>query len=307
MGMYDNIEDIQVKCFDVPYFVKNDIIINKGICYSGGELRIFNKGDEVPYKTLWYDYTPNFGILNHYFQFGKPDTFDIDDEGLIIIKNGKVKKIIYGFNKVKDSDLKGLNMIIDHYGSRINIKEVEDIEKMREDFYTYRKVYDDLNEKSTKTLGEWTHLTRMKNGVSPLDEGLTMDDVIRELELIPDRYEKEKKLVENDIERLRKTYIDDWYVKDDKEILYTLGAAIDCRDNLYDRATKKLSRSASEIEINLKKDAEESFYEVLGLIKEITSNKDIVDKFFKWQGFDEVKENEIKDLFKRIEDGKEKL
>lgn len=54
MGMYDTLgSGDQVKLFSRPFF-------SKVLFFSGGDLRYFNEGDPVPYKTWWYNYSENF-------------------------------------------------------------------------------------------------------------------------------------------------------------------------------------------------------------------------------------------------------
>ncbi len=83
MGMYDTINGEQVKIFAICYpILEENGNITLGV--SGGNLRYFDKGDEVPYKTHYYNIGKNFDI------FDMP-VFANDEEQTVIhrIRDGK--------------------------------------------------------------------------------------------------------------------------------------------------------------------------------------------------------------------------
>lgn len=83
MGMYDTICGDQVKCF-YKYFE-----VNGELWSTSGSLRFFNIGDKVPYRTGWYNYTPNFNIINIW---DDSSTGDLSDTNILTgIRNGRVK------------------------------------------------------------------------------------------------------------------------------------------------------------------------------------------------------------------------
>ena len=83
MGMYDTINNEQVKIFAIcyPILEENSNVV---LGANGGNLRYFDKGDEVPYKTLYYNIGENFDI------FDMP-IFANDEEQTVIhrIRDGK--------------------------------------------------------------------------------------------------------------------------------------------------------------------------------------------------------------------------
>ncbi len=306
MGMYDNIEEYQVKCFDWPYFYE-DSIMGKGISFSGGELRGFGKGCDVPYKTGWYDYSPNFGIYVYYY-FSRESADE--DVGFIVIKNGKVKKIIRDITKIKETDLKGLNRIIDRYGTPLNIQKPEDFLNLKEDLLTYSELYNRVNKKSNEILKEWTHYVHMQSGTSPIDDGLTIEEINKKIEEFPTLLDKEKENIEKDLKRLSETYIYPWKgkVKIDEytKVLEQFGAALHCRESIKGKISTPLKKNASDWEKESREKEFRNFYGVSSLLEEILDkNKDIIKDFAKWQDLSEREIKKIENTMKEIEELKE--
>lgn len=114
MGMYDYINGEQVKCFYRPIFSENE-----GLWHSGGLLRSYADGDELPLTTMYYKYPNNFMIF---------DYMDYNDECFIhIIKEGKVYKTCT-LKDMKNEYFKDNKLVVTYYGSAIlNLKSVEDM------------------------------------------------------------------------------------------------------------------------------------------------------------------------------------
>ena len=114
MGMYDYINGEQVKCFYRPIFSENE-----GLWHSGGLMRSYVDGDELPLKTMYYKYPNNFMIF---------DYIDYDDECFIhIVKDKKIYKTC-DLNDIKDEYFEDNKLVVSYYGSSIlNFKSVSDI------------------------------------------------------------------------------------------------------------------------------------------------------------------------------------
>ena len=88
MGMYDVINGDQVKMFTVCYPVLQDDGNIEFRC-SGGELKEYGNGAEVPWKRNYYNIGKNFDIVD---MFSDDYDFDAGTEAILIhqIRNGKV-------------------------------------------------------------------------------------------------------------------------------------------------------------------------------------------------------------------------
>lgn len=146
MGMYDTINGEQVKIFDVPIISLGDEIFGF-LSFSGGSLCEFGIGDEVPYKTKWYNYTKNFNILDFFPEF-------YDETVIHIIRDGKNEGII-PLSSVIDEIF--TCDCYDSRGRKMKISSKDDIEE-------YIKKVDALNEATRKKKNDafraWGKYTR---------------------------------------------------------------------------------------------------------------------------------------------------
>lgn len=274
MGMYDNIEDYQVKCFYVPMFSKDEYPLtpSSGIYTSGGRLRYFKKGQKVPYKTFYYDYSPNFAIYDYGLFF--------EEEIFIVIKNGKITKIIDDINKVTNDDFKGINNVINYVGSFLNIKNVEDISKYREDFLYYQKLRDEITKKQTEYLNLSFHYMHMKNERKPLEEGLTKEEAEKLSHEYLKKHEIERDKTSKEIDDLRKNLLDPWFAEPLNEEENDLGCLIECFPIIEKHLLKKPSAAASEWEIEFyERNIDNYHYLLIEFNNMIQKNDKLIDNF----------------------------
>lgn len=289
MGMYDNIEDIQVKCFDVPIYHKDNFTrecigdsSQSGLWFSGGSLRCFNKGQKVPFKTLWYNYSPNFGIYDY--------SLDFSEENLIIIKNGKVSKIHRNFANIKDTDLKNLNMIIGYGGNPLNIYKVEDFKKYKEDILEYRIILDNLKSKSSFYFKKSFHYKQISKGFRENTEGIILEEAQKLSDVFFEKYKTEANLIEQDEEIAFNTYLAPWKIEestDDNQIFH-LGGLLQCYIDFE-------NRKASGTEIN-----EDDFNYLIFEIKDMLKIENILDSFYKKNNLETPLAEKIKEIIKKI-------
>ena len=92
MGMYDVINDDQIKMFTVCFPVLEDTG-EYSIYESGGECKAYNIGDEVPWRRRYYNLGKNFDIVD---MFSDDYDYDAKEEAILIhqIRDGKVFKSI---------------------------------------------------------------------------------------------------------------------------------------------------------------------------------------------------------------------
>lgn len=131
MGMFDTISSEQVKCFYKPMVTIKETI---NFYYSGGSLKSFEIGDDVPYQTPYYNYGSNFII------------FDFHNAGIgiakaIVIADGKVSSI-FDYDKIPNTIDVGL--VVDKYGNPLKINSASDFEKVVKDYVAAEETFDDL-------------------------------------------------------------------------------------------------------------------------------------------------------------------
>ena len=199
MGMYDNLAEHQVKVFGVscsPLSIKsqdmNDIAFEPYI--MGGNLRSYKKGDEVPYKTPFYNYGKDFMIFDYrYF---------IEDCDLVvhIIKDGKYYRTLK-YDQIPKSTVIGL--VVDNYGEPLNIKERQDFIQIAEDSKYYMNLYNELREKYATEAGVSKH-------IPSIQEFKAMDENIR-LEYL----NKQSKAFDRAQKDSLKKFSEKWYLTND--------------------------------------------------------------------------------------------
>lgn len=137
MGMYDTLNGEQVKIFYIAHaMLPDDFIMDGCISYSGGDLRNYDKGDEVPYRTLYYNLGKDFNIYDL-----KP--YDHDEPIIHIIRNG-INLGVKTLDEMKSSDF-DVRGFSDH-GIELKFSSVDDIktyleedEKCSQYFYQKKK------------------------------------------------------------------------------------------------------------------------------------------------------------------------
>ena len=95
MGMYDYLNDEQVKCFPKAIITLPDTLNNSYIYYSGGSLHYFKRNSKVTYCQYYYNYGKNFNIIDFFSEY---------NEGIIIhiIRNGRNRGFLTLNNELKD-------------------------------------------------------------------------------------------------------------------------------------------------------------------------------------------------------------
>ena len=153
MGMYDTINDEQVKVFSVPVGHGDDIWL------SCGSLIYFEDGSEVPYKTWWYDYTKDFNIIDDMEHIFNPE------EPIVIhkIRDGKVVSTITGWENVVRSDFDGINLCVSYYGDLLNIKNYDEADQYLKNQSEYHIIRDLKREKANKL---WREVSKAVHGVA---------------------------------------------------------------------------------------------------------------------------------------------
>lgn len=255
MGMYDTLNDWQVKCFHWVSFYKG------GISYHGGDLKYYCNGSEIPYKKPHYNYGKNFVILD---LNRCPDSEYWDyDYILHVIIDGKLKDTFE--NKIGEIDWGIIQNVVDYYGTFLNIHNSNDLlNYMKEQRECWEK-YDVINSRSNELFREWTKYLK---GFGLLDKEKDKDEIEhrkRKINEIQRLIDEEKKRTESEKEKLSNS-IDKWFVDtSDISDLIHLGdfiSSYDVRDDEKDEC-KEMITSLLE------------------------NDSTLYDRYVKWQGSDE--------------------
>ena len=211
MGLYNYLGEHQVKCFYLANVII-DSLDNLSIYSIGGTLRQYEKGNEVPYKTLYYNYGKDFLIY---------DTrgISLNEEVIIhIIKDGKYFDTVEYSNLTKNMFV---NNVVDVYGDKININIFEDIVdyynavvRREKDYIEYTKKY----EKEANVNKNFYHDYK--------EQRISKEDFYTELE-------KQKNISDRVHNEINVPFNNRWRVKDtDLEDGTIIGHLLDCYTNL---------------------------------------------------------------------------
>lgn len=138
MGMYDYMGGNQIKCFYQPVVCHDledlglPLVSKLDMFASGGGLHEYRHFSKVPFKTMWYDYTPNFMIFDP--KYSTPN-------GIVhIIRFGRyVCSVNY---QVINPVLFPITTVIDTHGTKLKISKKEDFGHMLRDYVEYMQFGD---------------------------------------------------------------------------------------------------------------------------------------------------------------------
>lgn len=192
MGMYDYLGGEQVKIFYRPIFQLNkEDPKNSSFWFSGGSLENYDRDDDLPLKTLYYKYPPNFLVYDYRFDY----------EDVWLIRNEKFDCIM-PYTELTEKDLIG--PVFDYYGNPINIQTVSDFAQIKEDFY--------------KRLEE----------IEKVEKELFPKGIVNTFFDNSEEYEKRKAEWDKRLQEIDERYVRKWEVKDPYEEEKHFGALIDC-------------------------------------------------------------------------------
>ena len=253
MGMYDEINGEQVKCFPWVSLYKGEI------SYHGGDLAYYGTGDKVPYKKPHYNYGKNFIILdlNRY-----PDSDYCDyDYILHVIVDEKIK--ITFTDEIGYIDWSINETVVGYDGELLNIKSSEDImnyiEAQRQYWEKYENIHSHWDELFKESMYYFT-------GIGLLDKDSEEIKMRREkIEEIHKLMDEENKRIKPELNELSKKH-SRWFVDtSDIDDLINLGDYISA--------------------YNLEMDEQEQCKEMIQ--KLLNSDSTLYDRYVKWQGSDE--------------------
>lgn len=207
MGMYDTINDEQVKVFTVPVGYGDNIRL------TGGSLLYFGNGDDVPYKTWWYDYTDNFNIIDEYAHAVNPN------EPVIVhkIREGKVAGTL-SWVDVSPADFYGVGLCVSYVGDILSIRTYAEAEMFLRNSADFRAIAEAKRAKAYKFLEE---IPRIMRGTAEEEK---KDEAAAERIM---EYEKMKDACEKELEPYRRVLISPFMMEDKYEKEHMLGEILD--------------------------------------------------------------------------------
>lgn len=246
MGMYDTLNGEQVKAFPRFSFYLSGIVDEYSISSNGGSLEYYSSkkekedekktakehrqdedeldlieeniasktdNDKVPYRSLAYNYSPNFIIIDF-----RPE---LNDEPWVahVIKNGRLVKSLYTHEAGVEFEkaLKNAERVIDYWGDgNYNFKSVKDITKYLFEFDNLKKTLDELESESQVLKREWLKLSHSK----PCDLDKKSDEykeLKKRIDKAYEKYQEAYKKVEPKEKELCEEFRTKWIIPDTEE------------------------------------------------------------------------------------------
>lgn len=239
MGMYDTINGEQVKCFGWYSYAIGPLLGNTKVDYHGGSLDGFVSGDTVPSKRLFYNYSPNFMIL---------DTSPENEDYAFIIHIIKNNRVLVTVQMTKDghnlyqqnhqSPDKNLeqyfytnNHVIGYYGEPfLRIQSMDDAHAYFDDITKLRM---DLNNATPVSQELWKEYHKLTHGIGLLDTK-SEEYKSRKTAIAKNRilFHHATKNEEPIVKTLQKEFADKWYFPNPNTESQTLGKWIDAGQSL---------------------------------------------------------------------------
>lgn len=256
MGMYDEINGEQVKCFPWVSFYKDEIN------YHGGELKYYATGSAVPYKKPHYNYGKNFIILDLNMYRGEPFG-EAYNYILHIIVDGKVKNTLT--DECANIDWSINNVVVGYRGELINVKNEAEFLQYIKAQREYWAKHDQINERHSQLFKESMEYF---HGIGTLDKD-SEEFKVRQAKL--DEYlqlmQVEKAKVQPELDALykehRKWFVDTSAIDD----LISLGDFISAMQTNRSHEENEKCRDC-----------------ILSALKHDTT---LYDRYVEWQGSDE--------------------
>lgn len=194
MGMYDYLGGEQIKIFYCPIFnVNKEKPAESSYWHSGGQLRDFGEDDELPLKTLYYQYPNDFMVYDY--------RFDYTD--VWVIRNGKFEKRV-PYTELTEDEVTSNTAVYDYNGTLLNIKTLADFNKMKSDFNNRLQEY------------------------KLVDKELFPEGSLKMIKTNLDEYERLVPIRETKYKEIDAKYSHEWVLEDPNDEEASFGAMIDC-------------------------------------------------------------------------------
>lgn len=312
MGMYDEINGEQVKCFYIPLYYYSDMekkLTGTGVSHSCGRLRSYKNRSKLPIKTPWYKYPKNFIIADNRID---PDMYicpncgeiyydkidncekcnkEINNECKVlgithIIKEGRVICTCYNVDKLSENVFKDNELVVDYYGNAVgNIKSTSDLKAYFLDYSYYLKNLFKIQDKYNHYFKDYINELRgQMKGELPEDE--------EKIKKLSDIYNESSKEKEKEINSLRKKILSKYATEYDYRYLDVeqFGEYIICYLDIKNRINK----------YHKEDDIKQFTYLKEEFINFLKNNKNILNKYFLWNETSEEEKEKIQKIVNNI-------
>lgn len=296
MGMYDTFNGFQEKVF--PWYTYDDFFKEVGgnVYAHNGDLKYYNSGSSVPYRSLSRNYTKNFVIL---------DIEDIEELQIIlhIIEDGVLVDTI----ELKDNNtlnaneyLEKTNLIISGYGDLLNnIHSVDDIKSyiidLKETTFKIREIKSNYNYIIQTNIQILTQIRDAKKGNKEEESERLKKVYIKNKE----KEKKELKKITPKLNKLNNTFKEKWLYSNVEYFEYeNFGAWVE--SGLF--YIKKIESFENDKEKIKSIEEQMSYYknDFLKRFEEKLQSEDFMKGYFEWCKATEEEKNNVKRLFKEI-------
>lgn len=194
LGMYDCLGGEQVKIFYRPIFQLNkQAPEDSSYWWSGGSLNSYDEEDELPLKTLWYQYPENFMVYDYRWDY----------EDVWIIRNGKFNCLM-SYKKLTEKEMVGIEAVYDYHGNPINIQTVSDFSKIKNAF------------------------ARRMEEVRQVEKAFFPKGSIQTIKENLEEFESKKEAYYKELDAVNEKYANRWLVPDHHGKETDFGALLDC-------------------------------------------------------------------------------
>lgn len=217
MGMYDTLNDEQVKCFPWYSFDVISLSPEGSIGGHGGKLKYYGNGSEIPYRSLAYNYGKNFIIFDFTPEFC---TGEIGEWAAHVIENGRLKASFYR----KDADdefekmLKKSTKNIGYYGDdNFKFKTLKNVNQYAKEANALRCQIADMYKPADAIMREWSKTFHESKNLEKGSEEYAVFQ--KKVQDYIKRHDEELAKIKPIISKLKKDFADKWIEKDSEEYL----------------------------------------------------------------------------------------
>jgi hypothetical protein len=278
MGMFDTLNGEQVKCFSWVTYGHGDPC---GEIFSahGGSCDYFNTGDEVPWKSLTYNYTRNFLIVD----LDNSSSMDVSCPVIVHrIVDGKLEGTYYPKEDDISEDLFWPDFrTIGYMGEELNIHSIPDLYEYYRDTRDQDRMWKETWEKYPDHRGELSRLAHAR----PKDQSSPeyMEFLAKSAELMQ-KIDKVREDRQVELDSVTGAFRKKWNVPDTHAWERTLGYFLEASEHPMFEKDEKLRR-----------EFQERFREWFVMVPEDTQKC-----FFEWNGTKPEDRKAIRDWVRQI-------
>jgi hypothetical protein len=278
MGMYDTLNGEQVKCFSwVTY--GHGTPCGEMFSAHGGSCDYFNTGEEVPWKSLTYNYTRNFLIVDLNNSLSMDVVCPITVHRIV---DGKLEGTYYPQEDDISEDLFWPNFkVISYLGEELNIHSIPDLYEYYRDTRDQDRMWKEAWERYPDYRGELSRLTHTR----PKDQSSPeyMEFLAKSAELMQ-KIDKVREDRQAELDSITGVFQKKWDVPDTHAQEHTFGCFLEASEHPMFQTDEKLRR-----------EFQKAFREWFVMVPE-----DIQKCFFEWNGTEPEDRKAIRSWVRQI-------